>query len=126
MTSRLKPQEFHQAISRLLSAKLQPLITDEKSLNLVTCTDIYTTIFEAMTDVIRDAELPLSNEAANWLSQTYYDGILINGNQELDPDIFTMRAELGHLPTEELTLMAVMLSGTDFAVPLIAEVKRRS
>jgi hypothetical protein len=126
MTSKLKPQEFHQAISRLLNEKLKPLITEEKSLNLVTCTDIYTTIFEAMTDVIRAAELPLSNEAANWLSQTYYDGILVNGNQELDGEIFTKRASLDNLPTSEITLMAVLLNGTDFALPLIEEVKRRS
>ena len=61
----------------------------------------------------------------NYLSQQYYDGVLINGHQELDPDIFTQRAKLDGISTEELTLLAVMLNGTDFAVPLIEEVKKR-
>ena len=52
--------------------------------------------------------------------------ILINGYQELDPNIFTQRARLDSMETEELTLLAVMLSGTDFALPILEEIKKRS
>jgi hypothetical protein len=124
--SNLKPQEFHAAIAQLLNEKLKPLVSVEKQLNLVTCVEIYTTIFDTMVEVITQADIPLTNESANYLAQSYYDGILINGNQELDPDIFTHRARLSSIATEELTMLAVMLSGTDFAVPIIAEVKKRS
>jgi len=62
----------------------------------------------------------------NYLAQQYYDGILINNTHELDPNIFSERARLDNITTKEIALMAMMLNGTDFAVPLIMEVKKRS
>jgi hypothetical protein len=52
--------------------------------------------------------------------------MLINGTQELDPNIFTQRAKLENIETRELALMALTLNGTDFTIPIIQEVKRRS
>lgn len=122
----MKAQEVHQTISKLLEAKLQPLISEGRDLNLLTCVEFYTTIFETLVEVIQAAQLPLDNEAVNYLSQQYYDGIQINGNQELDPNIFTQRAQVENIPTKELALMAVILNGTDFALPILAEIKKRS
>lgn len=122
----MKPGEFNEAISRLLDVKLRPFVADQRGFNLLTCTEIYTTIFETLVEVITQSEAPISNEAVNYLAQQYYDGILINGNQELDPDIFTQRAKLESIETRELALLAVMLWGTDFAKPVLAEIKHRS
>lgn len=122
----MKPGEFNEAISRLLEAKLKPFVTEQRDLNLLTCTEIYITIFEVLGEVITQSEAPVSNEAVNYLAQQYYDGILINGNQELDPNIFTQRAKLENIETRELALLAVMLWGTDFAKPVLAQIKQRS
>jgi hypothetical protein len=122
----MKPQEFHETISGLLSAKLQPLIAEGRALNLVACVEIYTTIFDALAEVVTAAALDMSNECVNYLAQQYYDGIVVNGNQELDPDIFTQRATLEGIQTKELALLAVMLQGTDFALPIVEQIKQRS
>jgi hypothetical protein len=122
----MKPQEFHLTISKLLEDRLKPLITEERILNLVACVEIYTTIFDTLVECITEAQIPLSNEAMNYLAQQYYDGVVINGRQELDPDIFTQRAKIEEIPTKELALLSVMLGGTDFMMPILAEVKRRS
>jgi len=137
-TTKLKPQQFHKAISQLLAEKLKPFEPKpgepKKDLNLVTCVEIYTEIFSTMVEVITDANLGtgdaaagqgITNEGMNYLAQAYYDGILINGHQELDPDIFTQRAKVELISTEELTLLAVMLSGTDFALPVLEEINKR-
>lgn len=124
--SKFAPGEIHRTVSQLLGTKLQPLITDQRDLNLVTCIEIYTTIFETLVDVVAETELPISNEGVNFLAQQYYDGVQINGNQELDPDIFTQRAKLENIETKELAIIAVVLSGTDFALPVLAEIKKRS
>lgn len=121
----MRPQEIHAAITKLLGAKLQPLITSERSLNLVACVEIYTTIFDTLVDVMSEGDVMITNEAMNYLAQQYYDGVLVNGRQELDPDIFTQRAKLNAIETKELTILAVMLMGTDFAVPIIQEIKKR-
>lgn len=138
-TARLKPQQFHKAISQLLAEKLKPFEPQPgetpKDLNLVTCVEIYTEIFNTMVEVITEANLGsgdaatgqgITNEGMNYLAQSYYDGILINGIQELDPEIFTQRAKLENVSTEELTLLAVMLSGTDFALDVLEELKKRT
>jgi len=121
----MKPAEFHETIAKLLEVKLQPMITEQRDLNLVTCVEFYTTIFDALVECITEAQIPLSNEAMNYLAQQYYDGILINDNQELDPEIFTQRAKLENLETKELALLAVMMQGTDFALPIIETIKKR-
>jgi len=121
----MKPQELHQTITTLLGSRLQPIITAEKNLNLVSCVEIYTTIFETLIEVLTAADIHITNEAMNYLSQQYYDGILINETQELDPEIFSQRAKLEEIETKELAILAVLLNGTDFAVPIIQEVKRR-
>ena len=120
----MKPGEFNEAISRLLEAKLKPFVT--KDLNLLTCTEIYHTIFGALVEVIIQSETPVSNEALNYLAQQYYDGALINDNHELDPNIFTQRAKLESIESRELALLAVMMWGTDFVKPVLAEIKKRS
>ena len=120
----MKPQEFHSAISKLLVAKLTPF--KEKNLDLVTCIEIYTTIFDTLVEVCTNAEIPLTNESMNYLAQQYYEAVSINDTQELDPGIFSQLARLDEIDTKELALLAVMLNGTDFTLPILAEIKKRS
>ncbi len=119
-----KLNKFNDAITRLLQEKLLPF--KEKKPDTVTCVEIYQKIFDTLAEVITAASMPLDNEAVNYLSQQYYDAVVINQNECLDPNIFTQRAKLESIDTRQLALLAVMLSGTDFAVPIIHEVKRRS
>lgn len=123
---KLKPKAFHNTFSNLLSSKLKPLVNHNLTLNLATCLEVYTKIFDTLAEIIIEAQLPLSNESMNYIAQQYYDGILINGTQELDPEIFSPRARLELIETKELALMAVMLNGTDFSLPILAEIKKRS
>jgi len=118
---------LHEAFSKLLSDKLSKYTSGEDAkLNSTTCMKIYSDIFETIADIISQSKVQLSNESLNYISQQYYDGIIINNNQELDPNIFTQRAKLENIETKELTLLAMMLNGTDFVVPIIMEVKKRS
>jgi len=121
----MKSQEIYKAITDLLSTRLQPLVTAERKLNLVSCVEIYTTIFDTLVDVMTEGEVKITNEAMNYLAQQMYDGVLVSGRHELDPDIFTQRAKLDSIETSELAILAVMLSGSDFAVPIIQEIKKR-
>lgn len=123
---KFQPGEIHRTVSKLIEARLQPLISEGRDLNLVTCIEFYTTIFETLVEVIQDAGLPVTNEGMNFLAQQYYDGVQINGGQELDPEIFTQRAKVENIETKELALLAVILNGTDFALPILEEIKKRS
>lgn len=116
--------KFNESITKLLEEKLKTY--SDRSLNLVTCVEIFQEIFNTIVEIIENSEAPLSNESANYLAQQYYDSILINGTQELDPNIFTTRAKLENIQTKELALLAVMLKGADFSFPVLHEIKRRS
>lgn len=120
----MKVSQFNEVISRLLGEKLKRF--NDKKLDLVTCVDIYQAIFNSLIEVFDQAGTGLSNEAMNYLAQLYYDSVLINDREELNPNIFTQRAKMENIETKELALLAVMLNQTDFAVPLIQEIKRRS
>lgn len=117
-------QEVHEIISKLLTDRLQRKI--DNKLDRATCMEIYGDIFYSLTEIIKQAGTPLDNEAVNVLSQMYYDSVTVNGNQELDPTIFTQRAKLENVPTKELALMATMMNGTPFGDIFITAAKSRS
>jgi hypothetical protein len=117
-------KNIHESVSKLLSIRLDKYKT--KGLNSETCTLIYQDIFECFVDLFQEANIKISNESMNLLSQMYYDSISINGNQELDPNIFNQRANVKNIETKELSLLATMLSNTPFATIVISEVKHRS
>jgi hypothetical protein len=116
---------FHDSLARLLEAKLEPY--KKKDLSRETCIEIYTTMFETITDLLQKTKAPLGNESANYIAQQYYDGLVINDKQEqLDPNIFTERAKIENIPIKEIAFLSMLLMGTDFRFPLIEEIKRRS
>ncbi len=117
--------KFHAAITQLLEQHLASF-TDERKLDKTNCTKIYQKIFKSLVNLFQSSNIKLSNEGMNWLAQQYYDGILINGRYELDPNVFDKRAKVENIATHELALLATMLLGTDFAILAITEIKKRS
>lgn len=117
-------KNFHESFSKLLEARLMNDFGAQSLKNKAL--QIYVTIFETLTELFREAQIPLGNESANYIAQQYYDGILINDNQPLDPNIFSERAKLENIPTKELAFISMLLQGTDFRLPVVAEIKKRS
>lgn len=117
-------KNIRDSIDRLLISKLEKY--KAKNLDSSTCTSIYQDVFETFVDIFQESKIDISNEAMNMVCQMYYDAITINGNQELDPGIFSQRASVKNIETKELALMGSLFSNTPFAIPFIAEVKRRS
>lgn len=117
-------KNVNESITKLLLSRLQKY--KHQSLDAETCTTIYREIFSILQEVIQTSNIRLDNESINLLSQMYYDSVTINVNQELDPNIFTQRASLGNIPTNELGIMATMMNGTPFAPFFMSEIKKRS
>lgn len=115
---------MHETLSKLLTDRLQRRV--DQKFDKAACMEIYGDIFYTLSEIIKESQTPLSNEAVNMLSQMYYDAVTVNGNQELDPTIFTKRAKTEEIPTHELALMATMMNGTPFGDFFIEAVKRRS
>lgn len=122
-----KEPRFHNAVSKILNSRLGDVVSKEKSLNRATCIEIYTMIFDTIVEIMQGSKVQqLDNDCVNYVAQQYYDCIQVNGNQELDPNIFDKRVKLDEISTQNLVFMAMLLTGTDMALPLIHEVKRRS
>lgn len=119
-----KVSNLHDSFSKLLTERLSK--RKGQKLDRSTCIEIYSDIFFSLSEVIKQSSAPLCNESVNLLAQMYYDSITINNNEELDPNIFTQRAKLENIETKEIALLAMMMNGTPFAEPFIAEVKLRS
>lgn len=119
-----KIENFHKAISQILVEKLTQY--RGKSASKDNCMQIYQTIFLSLQEIFVTSGVTLTNEAMNYLAQQYYDGVTINGRDELDPNIFTVRASLDNIETKEIALMAMLLKGTDFAYPLYEKIRSRS
>ena len=117
-------KSVHETISNLLIDRLQRRVN--QSFDRSTCMEIYGDIFYSLSEIIKEAQTPLSNESVNLLSQMYYDSVTVNGSQELDPTIFTKRASTDEIPTNELALLATMMNGSPYADILISVIKRRA
>jgi len=117
----------YETLTKLINDRLQKRINGK--LDRSTCIEIYGDIFFSITEVLKEAQAPIENEAANLLSQMYYDCVTLqtsSGPMGLDPTIFEKRASMENIPTKELALLASIVNGSPFALPLISEVKRRS
>lgn len=117
-------KNIHESVSKLLTTKLEKHKNEKLDSSL--CLEIYQDIFKTFVDIFQESKIDVSNEAMNLICQMYYDAITINGNQELDPGIFTQRASVKNVETKELALLASMFSRTPFAIPFISEIKKRS
>lgn len=115
---------FHQSISKLLTERLSEY--KDRSLKKDTCISIYVSIFETLQGVFESSGAKITNESLNWIAQSYYDAIDINGSESLDPNIFDKRASLDNIETKELALLATMLKDSPFAIPVIAKIKGRT
>lgn len=120
----MQGEALHEVISKLLAERL--LRRKGEKLTSQVCSEIYQDIFFSLSEVIKESSVPLTNESVNFIAQMYYDAVTVNGDQELDPNIFTQRASLKNIETKEIGLMAMMFNKTPFAAPFISEVKRRS
>ena len=119
--------ELNTAISHVIEQKLKSHLFEK--LTTSTCVNMYTDIFNSLVDIMTESNVKIGNEAMNYLAQQYYDAITITSNgtaHELDPNIFDKRAKLENIETKEIALLATMMSGTPFAIPMIHEIKRRS
>lgn len=119
-----KDVRFHDTIVAMLAERLDVL--NGRSLNRATCLEFYHVIFNNLQDIFTKAEVELTNESLNWLAQGYYDSILINGRDQLDPSIFTQRAKFENISTRELVLLAGLLRGSELVYEVVSEIKRRS
>ena len=116
--------KFHDTIVAMLAERLD--ILRGKDLNRMTCMEFYHVIFNNLQDIFTKSEVQLSNESLNWIAQGYYDSILINGREQLNPSIFTQRAKFENIPTKELILLAGLLRGSELVYEVVGEIKRRS
>ena len=117
-------KNIKESVEKRLLPKLQKYKSEK--LNSSTCIAIYQEIFETFVDIFEGAGVQVSNEAMNLVCQMHYDAVTINGNQELDPGIFSQRASVKNVETKELALLGSLFSNTPFATPFILEVKNRS
>ena len=119
-------ENFFTAFSRLLSERLAKITMDQnRKLDASTCRSIFVTIYEVVHQISKEGELYLSNEGLNYVAQQFYDGLLINGNQELDPNIFDKRAKLENISSKDLVSVLALFGGTDFRFDVIQELKGR-
>lgn len=121
-------QTFHETFSTLLESNLELTrkTHDLSKINTYSCLKIYETIFNTLTNILQEAGVKISNDAANYVAQQYYDGTLINARYELDPEIFTKRAKLEEISTPDLIKVAAILRGTDFLAPVVLAIKNRN
>ena len=120
-----KPKTFHETISPLLALKLKRFEHAGVSLTREVCLQIYNEIFQVFVSLVQASGIKLTNESVNYIAQQYYDAILINGRQELDPEIFTERAKLDNIMTPELKILGLMLRGTDHLIPVVQVLRTR-
>ncbi len=117
-------KNIHESVSQLLTTKLAKYKNEK--LSAATCVTIYQDIFDIFVAIFQESKLDVSNEAMNLICQMYYGAVVINDNQELDPNIFSQKANTKNVETKELVLLASLFSNTPFATPFIFEIKTRS
>lgn len=118
-------QTFNDVFIKLLNERFRVFIDNDRKLDKSTCSEIYQVIFNCLVDVLKQSSVQLKNETVNWIAQSYYSSLKINGGHELNPNIFTQKAKLEEIESRELALVAMLLQGTDFSAEVIHFLKTK-
>jgi hypothetical protein len=126
MDNKQPKEDFNTSISRLMTERLQKYIMSTPP-TIGLCIEVYQEIFNALGEVFEQSGVGLTNEAVNYIAQSYYDSIITGDGEDdrLNPHIFTQRASLKNIPTTDLGLMATMLKNTKLFHDIIYELKGR-
>ena len=118
----------HDAIVEHLNLSMQQFMG--KSLNDDTCLLVYRDLFENVSTIATQlnerAKVKLSNESVNYIAQQYYDCVTVNGRQILNPNIFSQRASLDNIPTDEMLVILAFVNGSEFAGDVTKKIRSRS
>lgn len=98
-------------------------------LNDETCLKIYEDIFLTVQEIIVEISTitkEITHDAVNYIAQAYYDMIEVNGNQHLNPNIFTKRVYASDLSNRDLLFCSMFLKNTDVMAEIVATLKKRS
>lgn len=118
-------QTFNDVFIKLLSERFRVFTDNDRTLDKSTCSEIYQVIFNCLVDVLKQSSVQLKNETVNWIAQSYYTSLKINGKHELNPNIFTQKAKLEEIESKELALIAMLLQGTDFSAEVVHFLKTK-
>lgn len=118
-------EDFNTAMSRLMTQRLQKYINEPMSIEV--CIKAYQEIFNALADVLQESGVGLTNEAVNYVAQSYYDSVVTGDREDdrLNPHIFTQRATLKNVPTTDLGLLATLFKDTKLFKGIVHELKGR-
>jgi hypothetical protein len=119
----MKAAQINEAVSQAIVSILEQY--KSQSLNKTNCTLIYQDIFNTLVELITSSNIELTDEGMNYLSQVYYDNVLINNKHRLNPDIFSKRAKQENIETKELVILCVLLAGTPQGLELARVIKNR-
>jgi len=117
-------KSIDDALVELINTKIKE--ANITTVDRTTCMQTYALIFDTLVEVMSNAKINLTNESMNFLAQSYYDSVRVNGRQQLDPNIFTQRAKLENIEMKEVATMFMLLRGTTTSHELALEIKRRS
>jgi hypothetical protein len=117
-------RSFSKMMEMMLNERLT--VFKGKTLNRGTLMELYTTIFNLVSDIFVQSKVQLSNEAVNLVAQLYYEDININHRQGVDEQIYTQRAKFENIPNHELVIMTKLWKDHPYGQLFVQVLKKRS
>jgi hypothetical protein len=123
----METQKFNKSVFDLLNERLKKYVKESLSRDVYISIygDIFLSLQEIVLNVPQLAKI-ISHDGMNFLAQAYYDMILLNGHQPLDPNIFSKRIYASDLSTQELHVLMPLFAETPIAQEIYVTLKKRS
>lgn len=118
---------FNQSFIKLMNSKLEKYHT--KKINQSLSKSVYQDVYNVLTEILSLAagsKYSLSHESLSYFTQLYYDCIISSDGQKLDTNTIGKLANLSKIDNKELDFYSFAFYGTDLAIHVNHEIKRRS
>lgn len=116
-----------EVIDKLLVDRLSKFISSSPT--DAVCLEIYLEIFKTIEEIILNVPKfaeKATHDCVNFIAQAYYDMILLNNSETLNPNIFDKRVKVSDLSNTDLVLCSPFLQGTDVFAEIAITLKKRS
>lgn len=100
-------------------------IFEKETLNRHVYMEIYTAIYNAVYDLLVKGHFKLTNDAVNYIAQSYWDMLSINNSENGIPDdIFTKRITINDIPIEDVAKIFILFRGSPLCIEAAKRLRR--
>lgn len=104
----------YDAICKVIAGSVEKFVNEHLTRDVAM--RIYVEVFNKIREVFDESKLTITEDCMNWIAQSFYNAMKVNGRDELPGDIFTKKVNIRDLNAADLMMLIVIFRGSNTTI----------